>query len=319
VSIDTEGDDVWSRPRAPTTENARFLPRFQALCEAYGLRPTWLVNWEMAHSDAFAELARDVLARDAGEVGMHLHAWSTPPLVPLTNDDARWQPYLVEYPQGVLREKVHAMTGALEERFGRKMVSHRAGRWAMDVRYARALAAEGYQVDSSVTPHVSWATKRGAPWGAGGTDYVRYPDEPYYPDLATDFERGFRGAPAGLAARAPGATSLLEVPMTVAPRAARLAWLPAPVARRLPELWLRPRGRNRADMLFLVERAVREGRSNVQLMLHSSELMPGASPTFGDAAAIDRMYDDLVAVFEAARGRFRGSTFAEYRAAFDAR
>src|SRR5512144_2975448 len=44
ITIDTEGDNLWSRPREITTGNARYLPRFQALCEKYGLKPTYLTN-----------------------------------------------------------------------------------------------------------------------------------------------------------------------------------------------------------------------------------------------------------------------------------
>ena len=38
VTIDTEGDDQWSwrHGRPITTHNARFLPRFQSLCERFG-------------------------------------------------------------------------------------------------------------------------------------------------------------------------------------------------------------------------------------------------------------------------------------------
>jgi hypothetical protein len=36
ITIDTEGDNLWSRPRTITTRNAHSLPRFQALCEKYG-------------------------------------------------------------------------------------------------------------------------------------------------------------------------------------------------------------------------------------------------------------------------------------------
>ena len=32
-TIDTEGDNLWSRPRTITTCNSRYLPRFQALCK----------------------------------------------------------------------------------------------------------------------------------------------------------------------------------------------------------------------------------------------------------------------------------------------
>ena len=38
---------------------------------------------------------------------MHLHARNSPPEAPLTDDDWRWQPYLIEYPDNLLREKLN--------------------------------------------------------------------------------------------------------------------------------------------------------------------------------------------------------------------
>jgi hypothetical protein len=120
-------------------ENTGYLPRFQDLCERYGFKPTWLTNYEMAMDPAFVEFGKDVIARKQGEIGMHLHAWNSPPEAPLTDDDWRWQPFLVEYPDTVLRDKVVYMTDLLEEKFQTKMLSHRAGRWAFDERYAAIL------------------------------------------------------------------------------------------------------------------------------------------------------------------------------------
>jgi hypothetical protein len=71
------------------------------------------------------EFGRDLLAWGAGEVGMHLHAWNSPPVVPLTEDDYRHHPYLVEYPEGLVREKVKVMTATLEDGFGVKMLRWR--------------------------------------------------------------------------------------------------------------------------------------------------------------------------------------------------
>ena len=90
ITIDTEGDNLWRNRRTITTRNTLFLPRFQALCEKYGFKPTWLTNYEMASDPAYVEFARDVIARGQGEVGMHLHAWNSPPEAPLTDDDWRW-------------------------------------------------------------------------------------------------------------------------------------------------------------------------------------------------------------------------------------
>ena len=88
ITIDTEGDNLRSKPAEVTTRNARFLPRFQRLCDRFGFKPTYLTNWEMANCPAFSEFAADVLARGAGEDGMHLHAWDSLPCMPLTGEDS---------------------------------------------------------------------------------------------------------------------------------------------------------------------------------------------------------------------------------------
>src|SRR5262249_41044111 len=82
TTIDPEGDDLWGRPRRVTTQNASYLERFQLLCEEQGLKPTWLTNHEMVSSPVYRTFAEDVLARGTGEIGMHLHAWDSPPLTP---------------------------------------------------------------------------------------------------------------------------------------------------------------------------------------------------------------------------------------------
>src|SRR5262249_44806783 len=80
ITIDAEGDDLWSRPRDITPRNAACLPRFQELCERYRWKPVYLANYEMALSPFFEEFGQDVLARGTAEIGMHLHAWNSPPL-----------------------------------------------------------------------------------------------------------------------------------------------------------------------------------------------------------------------------------------------
>ena len=98
ITIDTEGDGQWN-PDAPcSTENARFIPRFQELAEKFGFKPTWLTNYEMAEDPFYIEYMTDCLRRDTCEIGMHLHAWNNPPEYPLkkVNDQ---RDYLFEYPE----------------------------------------------------------------------------------------------------------------------------------------------------------------------------------------------------------------------------
>src|SRR4029077_2879106 len=110
-------------------------------------------------------------------------------------DDRAFQPYLVEYSDRVMRDKIRAVTGTLEDTFGVKMVSHRAGRWGFDERYATMLVEEGYLVDCSVTPLVSWKRTRGDPARGGGPDYTAFPQHAYWLDLA-DISRPRGSAPA---------------------------------------------------------------------------------------------------------------------------
>lgn len=315
ISIDTEGDNLWSRPRVTTTRNAQFLPRFQALCEKYRFRPTYLATHEMGLCPAFQSFGRDVLRRGTAEIGTHVHAWDSPPLVPLTADDPAHHPYLFEYPPGVIDAKVARLTGLLEDTFGIKMVSHRAGRWGFDSVCARVLAARGYLVDCSVTPLISWQEHPGNPRGRGGPDYRTFPTRAYFLDLDD--------------IRQPGSSPLLEIPLTVLPHPRpggrflhRLVrWAPrvlrAPVNRAFPPLVrLQPTGQNLRPLLCLLLRAREERRDYVQFTLHSSELMPGGSPLFPTARSIERLYEDMEAIFAEAFGHFRGATLAEYARQF---
>jgi hypothetical protein len=322
ITIDTEGDNYWSRPQGTSAANAYFIHRFQQLCETYGLKPTYLTSYEMAKCDVFRDFGRDLLQRGAAEIGMHLHAWNTPPLLPLTPNDEFTQPYLIEYAEPIMREKITTMTSLLEDTFGVRMVSHRAGRWSLNEIYACILVEKGYLVDCSVTPHISWQQHRGDPAQYGGSDYTAFPEQAYYLDLN--------------ALGRSGESSLLEIPTTTKALGNPLL---DTLRRHLPERslrgrvfrtffpafrWFRPTGTNLAHLMdfLLRERAsVRHqpaGRrlGYLQLVLHSSELMPGGSPTFPTARHIEWLYRDLERLFAAARPWYQGATLQEYAQAY---
>lgn len=312
ITIDTEGDDLWARPRAITTRNARHVQRFQRLCEAFGLRPTWLTNYEMARCPQFQAFGRDVVRRGVAEIGMHLHAWNSPPLVPLTPDDLTAQPFLTEYPPEVIDAKIGFMVRLLRERFEAEIVSHRGGRWALDATVAQALVRHGIRVDCSVTPDVRWerrATPQEGPTLAAVVDYRGFPSQPYLMDLS----QPRRAAPS----------PLLEVPMSVVPSA---LYRHLPRAYAVPLLrrwcwawqpthhWLYPDGRNLDAMLGIVRQAVAQRWPHLEMVLHSSELMPAGSPTFANVRAIESLYADLQVLFRSVAPHFRGLTLSEFAA-----
>jgi hypothetical protein len=124
----------------------------------------------------------------------------------------------------------------------------------------------------------------------------------------------------------PGESDLLEVPMTVLSfQSARVARVlkklpPGSIAARAlgrlypSAVWLRPMGSNLFDMFRVLRKALRERRAYVEFMLHSSEFMPGGSPTFPSEESIERLYRDMEKLFARAARHFRGATLSEFAA-----
>ncbi len=258
----------------------------------------------------FRAFARDALQRGTAEIGMHLHAWHSPPDYKLTPDDYRYTPFLIEYPNNVMRDKIAFMTDLLQDTFGTKMRSHRAGRWSFNATYAKFLVEQGYVVDCSVTPHVSWRDNLGDPAQNGGTNFSRFPSQLYFVDLEN-------------ISRA-GNSPLLELPMTIVQNESAISAtarklsagsFPRRVANKLlsiEPIWLRPTGSNLPQMLAIVERAQRENWPYIEWMLHSSEFMPGGSPSFADERAIDKLYEDLETLFARVAQHFSGATLGQF-------
>src|SRR5207247_6379072 len=155
----------------------------------------------------------------------------------------------------------------------------------------------------------------GDPGGNGGTDYTDFPDRPYFLD------------PSDISAPASGV--LLEVPMTTrssdlyrrAPWAYRLPLLRQAAHRVSPKLrWLCPTPlleKPNLNAMLQVARAARaEAVAHLEFMLHSSELMPGGSPTFKDASEIERLYEHLEILFVHLSTWRRGTTLKEFHAQF---
>lgn len=309
VTIDTEGDNLWSRPHSIESKNAEFLPRFQELCESFKFKPIYLTTYEMAMSPQFQEFGQDIIKRNTGEIGMHLHAWNSPPLYNLTGDDYKYTPFLIEYPKDVIRQKVLFLTALLEDTFQVKITSHRAGRWSFNEIYAWVLEDAGYLVDCSVTPYVSWLKHIGDPNGNGGTDYSQFPDDAYFLDLSNIAKAG--------------KSRLLEVPVTIVSQPA-LANLLCKYIRHYSfptrflnyffpiATWLRPNKHNINNLLRLVKKGVKQNKKYLQFMLHSSELMPGGSPTFQNKADIESLYRHLEILFTEIHKQFVGATFTDF-------
>lgn len=295
ITIDTEGDNLWDYAKGSSigTENAKFIPRFQEMCNKYDFKPVWLTNYEMIMSDEYVKYIKSVLKDGKCEVGIHVHAWNNPPLYDLKGK-FNGNPYLIEYPDDVMREKFKITYNLIYQRLGVKVKSHRSGRWAMDDRYFRLLEEFGITCDCSFTPGVSWTASEGETI-PGGSDYRKVP----------------KGAHMVF--------GVLELPTTVR-HYSRYISKNGSLKHNLRtmikggDIWLRPALSSLSDMKKLINDVDAEPDCNyLEFMIHSSELMPGGSPYFKTKKDIDKMYETIDQLFNYVRelGYF-GDTLESY-------
>jgi predicted ATP-grasp superfamily ATP-dependent carboligase len=305
VTVDTEADDAWGRPERISLHNLAELPRFQALCERYGAVPTYLATYECATRDEAVAVLAPLARAERCEIGHHLHVWTTPPFAREhpAGIDADWLPaYQSELPQGLFRDKADHLHEAIRDAFGRAPTAHRAGRWGVDQRTIDWLTQRGYVVDTSVTPLTNWRHSRGR--GTGGPSFARCPTAPYFWPSSADSGRAERG--------------VVEIPVTVCwrggPRAATVYGRLVDAPGAGPELARRAFGRllepgllrpNPAYPLEFFRRAIAQAASRpvpmVNLMLHSSELAYGCSPSTRTRADLRRVWERLELVLRLAQ------------------
>lgn len=272
VTIDVEPDNVWARAEGTGLENIRQLPRFQALCQEYGVRPTYLVSYSVAANNDSAAVLEQLLAQGDCEIGMHPHLWEIPPFLPMDRQGQAWPG--PAYPASALTEKLTRLRDLLVERFG-AVSSHRAGRYGLDSRQVALLISLGITADTSVTPGIDWTT-------TGAPDFRAAPLMPYL--LANDnvLHRGD--------------SQLLEVPCTVRPGVTLGGFERTRVGRAVMQRlgrnaqWLRGSPQASSDSLTAVCAWASQRTSVLNLMTHSSELCPGASPYWPTAAAVTRHF-----------------------------
>ena len=307
VTIDTEEEGRWGGgyPREGNTcANIRWLEKLEPLREEYGLRATYLVTDPVARDAEARDRLAALVAGERSEIGAHLHPWCTPPYEEID----RTVTYAGNLPAPLLRAKLTGLTETIERAFGVRPVSYRAGRWGISASTLEALEALGYGVDSSVVP-LHWE------YGNGGPSSLSAPAVPYRPEPTDPMTMGL--------------ARILEVPASVVmtgPLGAAAGFMgrrvrPFPGLGRildaLGRCWLRPSWGDPGLLRRATRRCLAEGHPVINVMFHSSELMPGASPYVRDEVGLDRFLERLRAIVETAlqARNARWATLREVRTA----
>lgn len=306
ITIDTEFDNGWEWKYGDeiTTANAKYIPRFQELCEKYGFIPTYLITYEFAQDQDFVDYMKPKQMNGKCEIGIHPHAWNIPPLYEMKAraDGEPGYVFLKEYPPEIIFQKIKTLKDECTRQFGREPVSHRAARWGMDQTYFVQLNRNGILYDCSVTPLKDWTEAKGYTENSCGPDYSGHPKNAYKVN----------------------GTDIIEMPMSVykdhrfilneggnTSKKRNIKNFIRAVKGKKP-LWLRPEGDNLDDLLYIVRQAKRTNADYLMFMLHSSEMMPGGSPTFDTPEKIEKLYEDLEVLFREISKDFEGISMADY-------
>ena len=297
ITIDTEEDNQWNFDKEATTENVKFLPRFQELAEKYDYKPVWLTTYGMAQNNEFVDYFKEKQKKGLCEIGMHLHAWNTPPKYELKEVEKQ-RPYLIEYPLDVMENKIRELDNILTKKFEMKPISHRAGRWATNEDYFKLLKKYDYKIDCSVTPHIDWTHTLGLT-GKQGTNYKEYPEQAY-----------------------PLFNGMLEVPVTIRQLRAFEKTKIKTLKKFVKEVilyitkksqWIRPSSSLCADGMKKVIDKCNKNNEYIMFMIHSSELMPGGSPNFKTEESIEKLYQVIEELFKYSKQLgYKGITLREY-------
>lgn len=161
VVVDTEEEFDWSAPfsRANTGVTAmRFIGRAQTIFDRYELKPTYVVDYPIAHQPEGSDPLREALAEDRCQIGAHLHPWVTPPF---DEEVSSRNSFGCNLSPALEAAKIRVLKDEIRQTFGVEAKAYKAGRYGIDARGAETLESLGFDVDLSVNPHNDFTESSG--------------------------------------------------------------------------------------------------------------------------------------------------------------
>ncbi|HEX7742997.1 MAG TPA: polysaccharide deacetylase family protein [Sphingobium sp.] len=294
--VDTEEEFDWNAPFSRTAHGVTALAgmaRGQGYFAAAGVKPVYVTDYPVIDNDAAAAMMGRWMADGAADIGAHLHPWVNPPHV---EEVTAANSYVGFLPEAVERAKLDALCGRIAERFGRRPIAYRAGRYGVGPNSARLLEEAGFRVDSSVRSRFDYSAQH-------GPDFQGMPLNPYWagPErtlielpLSTAFIGMLRG----------GGERLYRAAQGMGPVAGAMAR-----ARMLSRVPLTPEGVPLNDAIRAIDALIEEGVRVLNFSFHSPTLEPGHTPYVrdeSDRTAFYRWWDGVLAHLD--RRKVRAAT-----------
>ncbi|WP_176591154.1 polysaccharide deacetylase family protein [Sphingobium sp. EM0848] len=282
--VDTEEEFDWNAPFSRTAHGVTALDglaRGQAFFAAAGVRPVYVTDYPVVDSDAAADMMGRWLADATADIGAHLHPWVNPPHV---EEVTAANSYVGFLPETVERAKLEFLCQRIAERFGRRPIAYRAGRYGVGPNSARLLEVAGFRLDSSVRSRFDYSAQH-------GPDFRGLPQNPYWTGPnRTLVELPLSTAFVGLLRS--GGERLYRATQGMGPMAGAMAR-----ARMLSRVPLTPEGVSSREAIQAIDALIAEGVRVLNFSFHSPTLEPGHAPYVrneGDRTAFYRWWDAVL-------------------------
>lgn len=277
ILVDAEEEFDWGAPFSPDNRAVTAiaaLPKADQRLRDLGALPAYLVDHPVAVDPAAIEVLRALATRPQGEIGAQLHPWVNPPFA---EEPSAGQGFVGNLPMASEAAKLRALTAAIAAATGTAPRVYRAGRYGIGPHTLTLLAAEGYQLDTSMRARFDYRAYGGPSFTSVGNQAFRTgPDDRIIElPLTTVFTGLLKGMGPTL------------YPRLVRRRIALGALARSRTLARVP---LTPEGVPVSEALEAVRVALGEGTPILNFAFHSPSLVPGHTPYVRDAADLGRFY-----------------------------
>lgn len=283
VVIDTEADFDWDKGTATDTGRVSSITGLNGgfdVFRRHGVRPALVIDHPVATQEQSARIVR-ALAGEGCELGVHLHAWSTPPEVEPRDD---WHSFSGNLGPALERQKLETLAARVEELLGQRPRLFKSGRYGLGPNTIRALEEFGFETDLSICPAYDFSAMGGPDF----TDFTAHPgwfgEEGGLLSLPTTAGwLGALGGQARLARRVTGSPTGRRLHLD---RLAARANLLYPIR-------LSPEGNDLEAMQALTRRLHADGVRIFTLSLHSPTFQVGNTPYARSAAEVRALLDRI--------------------------
>ena len=284
IIVDTEEEFDWSAPFSRDSVGVTAIQevgRLQRVVAPYGLKPTYVVDYPVAATASSAETLSAFHHAGECRIGAHLHPWVTPPF-----DEPLSPPmsFGCNLGQPIERAKIQRLTDTIESSLKVRPRVYKAGRYGLGASTVSILESLGYDVDTSVIPHMDFRAE-------SGPSFLGFSPAPMVFGTARRLlelpcTTGFVGAARRLGETLHGlASSAALEPLRAVGILAR--------SGVLNRVMLSPEGNTLAEMKALTQALHRDGLRTFALTFHSPSLKPGCTRYVRTEAERDAFLDTI--------------------------